>query len=132
MLARGRWRLPLLRAPPGCWLLTPGWQQAPGMTFAVSDHCGGADRADQGKLPLRQNTVRSERGSGQRDALYLLALFEARHVVGVLHAGAVSPDHTDGKRRDLSMEQPDRKAPFLRQLRLRHLFGVTGLVDRQA
>src|SRR5260221_12153303 len=131
MLARGRWRLALQRAP-GCWLLTPGWQQAPGMTSVVSDHCGGADRADQGKLPLRQHTVRSERGAGQRDALYLLALFEARRVVGVLHAGAGSPDHTDGECCDLSMAHPDRKAPFLRQLRLRHLFGVTGLVDRQA
>ncbi len=67
------------------------------MTSVVSDHCGGADRADQGKLPLRQHTVRSERGAGQRDALYLLALFEARRVVGVLHAGAGSPDHTDVK-----------------------------------
>src|SRR5260370_9495879 len=104
MAARGRWRLPLLRAPPGCWLLTPGWQQAPGMTFAVSDHCGGADRADQGKLPLRQNTVRRERGSGQRDALYLLALVEARPALRVLHAGPVSPAHTHGKPPDISLQ----------------------------
>jgi hypothetical protein len=50
----------------------------------------------------------------------------------VLHAGAVSPDHSDRESGDLSMEQPYRQTSFLCQLRLRHLFRVAGLVDRQA
>ncbi|MGY3393832.1 hypothetical protein ACVWW6_006423 [Bradyrhizobium sp. USDA 3311] len=36
------------------------------------------------------------------------------------------------KRHDLSLGQPHRQTPFLCELRLRHLFGVAGLVDRQA
>ena len=92
----------------------------------------GSGRADQGKLPLRQHAIRGERGTGQRDALYVLALLEAWRGVGVLRAGAVSPDHAGGESCDLSVGQPDRQAPFLCQLRLRHLFRIAGLVDGQA
>ncbi|MHC2313474.1 hypothetical protein ACVIHC_000520 [Bradyrhizobium diazoefficiens] len=46
--------------------------------------------------------------------------------------GAVSSAVAAGKRHDLSLGQPHRQTPFLCELRLRHLFGVAGLVDRQA
>jgi hypothetical protein len=51
--------------------------------------------------------------------------------MGLLHAGAVSPDVAAGKCRDLSVGQPHRQTSFLRRLRLRHLFGIAGLVERQ-
>ena len=84
---------------------------------------------DQGKLPLRGFAIRSQRDTSERDALHLLALRQARRVVGVHHAGPVSPDHAGGESCDLSMGQPHRQTPFLRQLRVRHLFRVAGLVD---
>ena len=93
---------------------------------------GGTDRANQGKLPLRPDAIRGERGAVRRDALHLFAVLQTRRALGLLHAGAISPDVAAGKCRDLSVGQPHRQTSFLRQLRLRHLFGIAGLVDRQA
>src|SRR5207245_2375248 len=57
-----------------------------------NDHSEGTDRANQGKLPLRPDAIRGERGAGRRDPLHLFAVFETRRAVGLLHAGAVPPD----------------------------------------
>jgi hypothetical protein len=91
-------------------MLTLCWQQG-SISYAEPSMEGSGDD-DQGRLPLRQYAVRSERGASRRDALYLLALLEARRAVGVLHAGPVSPDHASRERRDLSMEQPHRQHHF--------------------
>lgn len=42
------------------------------------------------------------------------------------------PDLAAGECVDLSLGQQDRQTPFLRGMRLRHLFGIARLVDRQA
>ena len=39
--------------------------------------------------------------AGWRDTLHLFAVLQARRVVGLLYAGAVSPDVAAGKRRDV-------------------------------
>jgi len=49
--------------------------------------------------------------------------------MGLLHAGAISSDVAAGKCRDLFVGQPHRQTSFLRRLRLRHLFGIAGLVE---
>jgi len=90
----------------GALLLTACWQQAWATTSAMSVIRKGAGRGDQGKLPLWQHAVRGERGAHGRHALYLFALRQARRAVGVLHAGAVSPDVAGGERCDLSMAHP--------------------------
>src|SRR6185369_3357558 len=93
-------------------------------TSAVLDYSGGTQRANQGKLPLWQHTIRGERGAIRCDTLHLFALFQARRVVGLLYTGAISSDLCTRKRRALSVGQPHRQTSFLRQLRLRHLFGI--------
>src|ERR1044072_4058139 len=52
--------------------------------------------------------------------------------MGLLLAGAIPLAFAGGERRDLSVAVKDGETSFLRQLRLRDLFGVAGLVDRQA
>src|SRR4051812_44583238 len=113
-------------------LLTPCCQQAPSMNPAISGHREGTNRASQGKLPLRPDAIRGQRDASRRDPLHLFVVRQARRAVGLLYAGAISADVAAGKRRDLSLGQPHRQTSFLRQLRLRHLFGIAGLVDRQA
>src|SRR6202012_1260806 len=61
-----------------CLLLTQGWQQLGGMSFAAGAIRNGADRDHQGKLPLRQHAIRSERRAKGRDTLHLLVLLQER------------------------------------------------------
>src|SRR5262245_7655841 len=91
----------------------------------------GHHRAIEGKLPLRQHAIRGQRGARRRDTLHLFVLLETRRAVGLLHASAVSADLARGERGDLSVADKDREAQFLRRLRLRHLLGIAGLVERQ-
>ena len=56
------------------------------------DHLQRNNRANQGKLPLRQYTIRGERGAVRCDTLHVFTVFQARRVVGLLHARAISPD----------------------------------------
>src|SRR5205814_2486519 len=110
-------------------LLTPCCQQARVTTLAASGHSRRDACDNQGKVPLRQHAILGERDTRRCDALYLLIVLEARCAMGVLHSRAISPDVASRKRRDLSVAKPHRKASFLRKLRLRHLFGIAGLVD---
>src|SRR5689334_22124538 len=114
-----------------CRLLTAGWQQGRTMKTAAPPHLERDHHATEGKLPLRQDAIRGHGSAGRRDALHLLAVLQARRAVGLLHAGAVSPDVAGRKRRDLSVAHQDRQTQFLRRLRLRHLLGIAGLVERQ-
>src|SRR5204862_8317352 len=101
------------------------------MKPATSNDWTRTYRATQGKLPLRQDAIRGQRGARRRDALHLFAVLETRGVVGLLHARAISADLAARERRDLSVAHKDRQTQFLRRLRLRHIFGVAGLVERQ-
>jgi len=97
----------------------------------MSDHVGGADRATEGKLPLRPDAIRGQRGAGRRDALHLFAVLKTRRAVGLLQPGAISPDLVTRKCCDLSVGKPHRQTSFLRELRLRNPFRIAGLVDRK-
>src|SRR4051812_38122484 len=57
-------------------LLTPCWQQGPFTNHLTSDRQEGTDHANQGKLPLRPDAIRGQRGAGRRDALHLFAVLK--------------------------------------------------------
>ena len=54
----------------------------------------------------------------------MLIVRQARRALGLLYAGAISPDVASGKRRDVSLGQLHRQTSFLRKLRLRNLLGI--------